>query len=113
MTVGELKNVTKKDLLDYKADFESNVKPSYEEDYATVSVTNTTMQELCVEVYGSESKQHKYLYRNFSKGENIADLHYNMFPSPTELDVWVENSQSGFYEDYCIPAKNYARKEDK
>lgn len=112
MTVGELKNVTKKDLLDYRAEFESSIKPAYEEDYGVVSVANDTMTELAVQVYGDYSKQHKYLGRNFAKGENIADSHYAMFPSPNELDAWVENSQSGFYEDYCVPAQNYARKED-
>ena len=112
MTVGELKNITKKDLLDYRAEFESNIKPAYEEDYGVVSTANDTMTELAVQVYGSYSKQHKYLGRNFTKGENLVDSHYSMFPSPNELDTWVENSQSGFYEDYCVPAENYARKED-
>lgn len=112
MTVGELKNVTAKDLLDYRADFEGNVKPAYEEDYGVVSTTNDTMGELAVLVYGSYSKQTKYLQRNFSKGDNLVDAHYSMFPSPNELDTWVENSKSNFYEDYCVPSQGYARKED-
>ena len=112
MTVGELKNVTKKDLLDYRADFEGNIKPAYEEDYGVLSTANSTMSELAVQVYGTYSKQTKYLERNFSKGENLVDTHYSMFPSPNELDTWVENSKSAFYEDYCVPAQNYARKEE-
>jgi len=112
MTVGELKNVTPKDLLEYRAEFESIIKPAYEEDYGVVSTTNDTMTELAVQVYGGYSKQTKYLQRNFAKGENLVDSHYSMFPSPNQLDTWVENSQSTLYEDYCVPAKNYARKED-
>ena len=112
MTVGELKNVTKKDLLDYKAEFEANIKPTYEEDHGVVSTTNDTMTELACQVYGAGSKQHKYLGRNFHKGENLVDAHYSQFPSVYELETWVENSKSGFYEDYCVPAMGYARKED-
>ena len=112
MTVGELKNVSKNDLLQYKAEFEGTVKPTYEEDYAVVSTTNDTMTALAEQVYGSYSKQHKYLGRNFHKGENLVDAHYSQFPSIYELETWVENAQSGFYEDYCVPANGYARKED-
>ena len=50
MTVGELKNVTKKDLLDYKAEFEADIKTTYEEDHGVVSTTNDTMTELACQV---------------------------------------------------------------
>ena len=112
MTVGELKHVTKKDLLEYTAEFESTLKPDYEEDMGVVSENNNTMMNLSVEVYGSGSKQHKYLERNFRKGENLVDSHYSQYASPLELEHWIENSQAGFYEDYCVPALNYKRKED-
>jgi|TARA_R110000796_G_scaffold4472_7_gene17381 hypothetical protein len=112
MTVGELKNVTDQDLLQYKAEIESTLKADYEEDFGTVSESNQTMINLAVSVYGQESKQHKYLYRNFAKGESIVDTHYSVFPSSTELEQWVINSKSNFYEDYCVPANNYEKKED-
>ena len=112
MTVGELKHVHKKDLLDYRAEFESTLKPDYEEDMGVVSENNNTMMNLAVEVYGAGSKQHKYLERNFRKGENLVDSHYCQYPSPMELEQWVENSKADFYEDYCVPALNYMRKED-
>jgi len=112
MTVGELKHVTKKDLLEYTAEFESTLKPDYEEDMGVVSENNNTMMNLSVEVYGAGSKQHKYLERNFRKGENLVDSHYSQYASPLELEHWIENSQAGFYEDYCVPALNYKRKED-
>lgn len=70
------------------------------------------MMNLSVEVYGAGSKQHKYLERNFRKGENLVDSHYSQYASPLELEHWIENSQAGFYEDYCVPALNYKRKED-
>ena len=112
MTVGELKHVADKDLLDYRAEFESTIKPDYQEDMGVVSETNSTMMNLSVEVYGSGSKQHKYLQRNFAKGENLVDSHYSQYASPKELEYWVENSKAGFYEDYCVPSLNYQRKED-
>ena len=112
MTVGELKNVTDQDLLQYKAEIESTLKADYEEDFGTVSESNQTMINLAVAVYGLESKQHKYLYRNFAKGESIVDAHYSQFPSSQELETWIENSKSGFYEDYCVPSNSYQRKED-
>ena len=112
MTVGELKNVTDHDLLQYKAEIESTLKADYEEDFGTVSEANQTMINLAVAVYGQESKQHKYLYRNFAKGESIVDIHYSVFPSSNELEQWVRNSKSDFYEDYCVPANNYQKKED-
>jgi hypothetical protein len=40
MTVGELKNVSDNDLLEYASEFESTIKSHYEEDFATVSETN-------------------------------------------------------------------------
>ena len=112
MTVGELKNVTDQDLQDYDAEFLATIKPDYEEDFGTVEETNNKMTVLAVDVYGSHSKQHKYLERNFRKGESVVDSHYSQFPSPDSIRTWVENSQSGFYEDYCVPAMGYARKED-
>tara|TARA_R100001594_G_C3922786_1_gene236151 strand:+ start:233 stop:622 length:390 start_codon:yes stop_codon:yes gene_type:complete len=112
MTIGELKHVSSKDLLQYKAEFESSLKPDYTEDMGVVSETNNTMINLAVEVYGVGSKQHKYLQRNFSRGENLVDTHYSQYASPNELEQWIENSKSGFYEDYCVPALNYQRKED-
>ena len=48
MTVGELKHVTKKDLLEYTAEFESSLKPDYEEDMGVVSENNNTMMNLSV-----------------------------------------------------------------
>ena len=112
MTVGELKNVTPKDLQDYDAEFLTTIKPDYKEDFATVEETNERKCVLVVEVYGDQSKQHKYLYRNFRKGESVVDNHYAQFPNPAHLEAWVENSQSGFYEDYCVPSNSYAKKED-
>jgi hypothetical protein len=112
MTVGELKNVSDNDLLEYASEFESTIKSHYEEDFATVSETNNKMFTLAVQVYGAKSKQAKYLERNFRKGESVVDIHYCQFPSACEITTWVENSKSGFYEDYCVPSNNYARKED-
>ena len=112
MTVGELKNVTTTDIMEYEAEFTTTIKPDYDADFATVTATNNTMTELAMQVYGAGSKQHKYLGRNFHKGENLVDAHYSQFPSVYELETWVENSKSGFYEDYCVPAMGYARKED-
>jgi hypothetical protein len=112
MTVGELKNVTDNDLLEYSAEFTSTIKVDYEEDYSCVQETNDKMFALAVEVYGSRSKQAKYLERNFRKGESVVDIHYCQFPSSDQLQTWVENSKSGFYEDDCVPANHYNRKED-
>ena len=112
MTVGELKNVTQQDLMEYKAEFETDIKPAYEEDFGVVSESNQKMINIAVTIYGSESKQHKYLYRNFAKGENLVDSHYCQYPSCGELETWVENSKTGFYEDYCVPSNNYLKKED-
>ena len=98
--------------MEYEAEFTTTIKPDYEADFATVQATNETMTALAVKVYGTGSKQHKYLGRNFAKGESIVDLHYSVFPSIAELKYWVENSQSGRYEDACVPAQNYAHKED-
>tara|TARA_Y100000004_G_scaffold196910_1_gene268711 strand:+ start:64 stop:453 length:390 start_codon:yes stop_codon:yes gene_type:complete len=112
MTIGELKLISAKDLLDYKAEFESSIKPDYTEDMGVVSESNNKMMNLAIEVYGSKSKQHKYLQRNFSKGENLVDSHYSQFAHPDELEQWIENAKGGFYQDYCVPALNYQRKED-
>jgi len=112
MTVGELKNVTDQDLLQYKSELESTIKLDYEEDFGTVAEHNQTMVNLSIKVYGQESKQHKYLYRNFAKGGSVVDVHYSVFPSSTELESWVRNSKSDFYEDFCVPANNYQKKED-
>ena len=92
MTVGELKNATPQDLLEYKAEFEGTIKADYEEDFGVVSDSNIKMQNLAVSVYGYESKQHKYLYRNFAKEESIVDARYSQFPSSQELQTWIENS---------------------
>ena len=113
MTVGELKNITDKDLMAYQAEFDTTIKPDYEADFSTVTETNETMTELAVQIYGESSKQHKYLYRNFSKGESVVDLHYSVYPRPDELKYWVENSKSGNYEDACVPAQGYLKKEDE
>lgn len=112
MTVGELKNVTDTDLLEYTSEFESTIKGDYEEDYSSVNETNDKMYALAIEVYGGYSKQAKYLHRNFRKGESVVDIHYSQFPSVHEVKTWVENSKSGFYEDSCVPALNYEKKED-
>ena len=112
MTVGELKNVTPQDLLEYKAEFEGTIKADYESDFGVVSESNSKMQTLAISIYGAESKQHKYLYRNFAKGESVVDAHYAQYPSSTQLEQWIENSKSGFYEDYCVPSNGYAKKED-
>jgi len=112
MTVGELKNVTPKDLQDYNAEFLTVIKLDYREDFATVKETNEKMTVFAIEIYGEQSKQHKYLHRNFNKGESVVDTHYAQFPSPTVLEGWVEHSKSGFYEDYCVPSQSYAKKED-
>ena len=112
MTVGELKNVTPQDLLEYKAEFEGTIKSDYDSDFGVVSESNSKMQTLAIAIYGAESKQHKYLYRNFAKGESVVDAHYSQFPSSAHLESWIENSKSGFYEDYCVPSNSYAKKED-
>ena len=112
MTVGELKNVTTTDIMEYEAEFTTTIKPDYDADFATVTATNNTMTELAMQVYGAGSKQHKYLGRNFAKGESVVDLHYSVFPSVAELKFWVENSQSGRYDDACVPAQNYIHKEN-
>jgi len=112
MTVGELKNITDNDLLEYASEFESTIRMDYESDFASVQETNDKMHSLAVQVYGATSKQAKYLERNFRKGESVVDVHYSQFPSAKELATWVENSKSGFYEDYCVPSNNYNRKEE-
>ena len=112
MTVGELKNITDNDLLEYVSEFNTFIKPDYEADYGSVKETNDTMTDLAVQVYGHGSKQHKYLGRNFARGESVVDSHYSQFASPDELEHWVKNSKTGFYEDACVPARNYERKED-
>lgn len=113
MTVGELKNVTSQDLLEYSAEFKKDIEPSYTDDYSVVETTNQKMVALAEEIYGTNSKQRKYLIRNFRKGESVVDSHYSTFPSPETLKEWVENAQSGFYEDYCVPAQQYQRKEEE
>lgn len=110
MTVGELKNVTDADLLEYTSEFESTIKGDYEEDYSSVKETNDKMYALALQVYGESSKQAKYLRRNFHKGESVVDIHYSQFPSVAEVNRWVKNSKSGFYEDSCVPALGYERR---
>lgn len=112
MTVGELKNVTDSDLLEYSSEMESTIANDYKEDFSCVVEDNGKMYALAIKVYGAGSKQVKYLDRNFCKGENLVDTHYSQFPSASEVNRWVENSKTGFYEDSCVPAMNYQRKED-
>ena len=111
MTVGELKNVTNLDLLSYKAEMQATICPDMDEDLGTVNATNMKMVALAVSVYGEGSKQHKYLTRNFSKGECLVDLHYNMFAKWTLVETWISNSKTGSYADYCVPGQGYERKE--
>ena len=56
MTVGELKNVTTTDIMEYEAEFTTTIKPDYDADFATVTATNNTMTELAMQVYGAGSK---------------------------------------------------------
>lgn len=112
MTVGELKNITDTDLLEYNSEFEAIIKADYEEDSAIVKTSNDKMSALALEVYGERSKQVKYLERNFRKGENIVDTHYSQFVSGSQLQKWVDSAKSGFYEDKCVPSNGYSIKED-
>ena len=112
MTVAELKNVTDKDVMEYKTEWTSTISPAFEADKGELQGINSKIEQLSIQVYGEQSKQHKYLYRNFAKGESVVDTHYDQYPHPNEIKYWVENSQSGYYEDGCVPAMGYQKKED-
>jgi hypothetical protein len=112
MTVGELKNVTDADLLEYTSEFQSTIQPDNLDDFSSTKETNDKMYALAVQVYGAYSKQAKYLARNFRKGDSLVSIHYSQFPTVSEITRWVENSKSGFYEDGCVPYLNYEKKED-
>ena len=111
MTVGELKNVTNKDMLEYTAEFTTTIEPAYRADKGAVEEVNIKLVSHAISVYGEHSKQHKYLRRNFSKGESLADTHYANFASPHILEMWVKNAKTGMYDDGCVPAMNYERKD--
>lgn len=112
MTVAELKNVTDKDLMEYQTEWTGEMLPSYEADTGYLQTVNTEMETLAIKVYGADSKQHKYLYRNFAKGESVVDTHYHQYPNPEQLQYWVENSKTNRYDDACVPAQNYEQKDD-
>lgn len=112
MTVGELKNVSPQDINSYFLEWESTIIEDQKEDLRQMEKNQDVMIQECEELYGHQSKQMKYLLRNYNLGESIASKHYAQFPDPTTVKDWVENSQTGNYDDSCMPNYAYKAKEN-
>ena len=112
MTVGELKNVTPLDITTYSLEWESTIAVDRADDLQIMEQKQEAIIAECLELYGHGSKQWKYLHKNYEKGESVAQKHYSQFPDPTTVKDWVENSQTGNYEDSCMPNYQYKHKEN-
>lgn len=89
MTAAELKTITKKELLEYTSFWETDMISDMEHDSRLASEKFNQAMNVMTDLFGGESKQVKYLLRNYNKGDNLTSRFYKQFVEPSTIARWM------------------------
>ena len=93
MTEPELAQITDTQIRDYALEYNTSIPEDFEEDLNEAHKLNVEVVALTEEVYGTNSNQHKYVQRNWQKGQDIVQKHYNRYEKPSHLKYRVEDAR--------------------
>lgn len=89
MTAAELKTITEKELLEYTSFWETDMISDMEHDSRLASEKFSQAMNVMTDLFGAESKQVKYLLRNYNKGDNLTSRFYKQFVQPSTIARWM------------------------
>jgi len=90
MSVGEMKTITQQELAEYVRFWKSEMEPAIEADLAKASSLLRDLSDKMAEVFGDNSKQHKYILRKNHPVETIPTLYYSQFVEPEKIAKTLE-----------------------
>lgn len=89
MTAAELKTITEKELLEYTSFWETDMISDMEHDSRVASEKFNQAMNVMTDLFGDDSKQVKYLLRNYNKGDNLTSRFYKQFVEPSTIARWM------------------------
>jgi|DEB0MinimDraft_3_1074331.scaffolds.fasta_scaffold119820_2 hypothetical protein len=89
MTAAELKTITEKELLEYTSFWETDMIADMDRDNGLASEKFDQAMNVMTDLFGDESKQVKYLLRNYNKGDNLTNRFYKQFVPPSTIARWM------------------------
>lgn len=90
MTAAELKTITEKELLEYTSFWETDMLSDMEHDSRLASEKFNQAMNVMTDLFGDDSKQVKYLLRNYNKGDNLTSRFYKQFVPPSTIARWMD-----------------------
>ena len=88
-----LSRLTDTELTEYRKEYEEKLVPEWQKDRELADEIKGTAKESIRDMFGSYSKQYKYLERNLRNERNLFDDHYGKIVDPSFLEKSVKKAR--------------------